>query len=202
MSERHTGKVRKGRLIDTLKHLLDNRRELLTCRLFKTSKVFNRNIIIKSWIYPISISLIVLLLSVLIWGFKPYCLPLFFGVFAVSSKLFDSIIIREKINNLSIEKIKVHRDYALKDIGKVESCIHKKSSAIAMRTALEVLENKLLCMFGCCGESDPMKRKLKDLRGNLGNFRTQLLLPDCKKPEIFREIAQETQSLRPYLEEI
>ncbi len=164
--------------------------------------MFDRNLVIKSWIYPIGISALILFATASIWGFGQYSLPLVFGSFAVVSKLFDALIIRKKNNDLSTEKIKVHRDYALKDIAKVEICIQKKHSSTSMRSALEVLENKLLGMFGCCGKLDPMKSKLRDLRGNLGNFRTQLLLPDCDKDEIFSEIAQETRTLRPYLEEI
>lgn len=164
--------------------------------------MLSRDIVIKSWGYPIAISLILTLLCISIAGVGLYCLTVFFGVFAIASKYFDSYIIKSKLLEIESEKLRIHRDHALNDINKVESIIQHNHSTNMMTDALKDLEGKLLKMFGCCHDTDPRKKKLRTLRGNLGNFRLQLINPNCKKVVVFQEIAEETTTLRPYLEEL
>jgi len=156
------------------------------------------NFYITSIIYPLVSASLIVMLCIIFFGWHQIYFAIFFGIFAIVSKIFE--FVREK--SLQKNILIVHRDYALKDIEKVESFIQNDGSKNEMKLSLQHLENKLLCMFKCCTETNLLKIKLKDLRGNLGNFRTQLLKPGIDKNVVFVEIANELESLRPYLEEI
>lgn len=129
---------------------------------------------LKSWVYPFVIALVVTAFCGQTFGWETYCFAVFFGSFAISSKAFDYTLLKNTISSTEKEKILTHRDYALRDIIKVETNIQKSSTKQLMKLSLQDLENKLLGMFSCCEKEDRRRELLKDLRGNLGNFRTQL----------------------------
>lgn len=157
---------------------------------------------VNSWVYPVLISGFLTILCGQTFGWDTYCLPIFFGTFAITSKFFDYSHFRDTIEKIERDIIYVHRDYALRDIVKLETCIQHRSTQADLKAEMQDLENKLLGMFTCCKEEDLNRKKLRDLRGNLGNFRTQLLIPNKNKSAIYSEIAEELKTLRLYLEEL
>lgn len=155
-----------------------------------------------SWILPFIFALFAALLCYTYWGWAESHFTVFFGIFTMVSKFFDYLILKNRNLSQETDKLNIHRNYALRDIEKVEHHIQKNSTPTSMKESLKDLENKLLHMFDCCRDKTQDKEKLKDLRGNIGNIRTQLLLPNRDKVAIYKEIATEIETLRPYLEEI